>query len=103
MRRAYGLREPRKVTLFIETYVAERKRLVETSERRHSTLARKIAEKRREIDRIIDGFAKGLLTPDDVGDKVHILRAERQQLERDLASVPRRVDVVALHRRARSV
>lgn len=91
------LREPRKVTLFIEAYVAERKHLLATSERRRSTLTRQIAEKQREIDRIVDGFAKGVLTPDDVGDRVHILRAVRQGLERELEIVPKEIDVVVLH------
>lgn len=91
------LREPRKVTLFIEAYVAERKRLVATSERRRSTLTRQIAEKQRQIDRIVVGIAEGLLTPDDVGDRVHVLRAARQQFERELEIVPKEANVIALH------
>ncbi|MER8848587.1 recombinase family protein [Mesorhizobium australicum] len=91
------LREPRKVTLFIEAYVAERKRLVATSERRRSILTRQIAEKQREIDRIVVGIAKGLITPDDVGDRVHVLRAARQQFERELEIVPKEANVIALH------
>jgi len=94
------LREPRKVTLFIETYVAERKQLVASSERRRATLGGKIARIQREIDRIVDGIGKGTLTLEDVGDKVHVLRAEKHRLQRELESVPDEVETVVLHDRA---
>ncbi|RWG21554.1 MAG: recombinase family protein, partial [Mesorhizobium sp.] len=94
------LRNPREVTEFIGSYIEARKRLVANSERRRGSLSRKIAEKTREIDRMVDGYAKGLLTDADLGGRFQTLKAERQQLERELGEVPMEVNVVALHDRA---
>jgi DNA invertase Pin-like site-specific DNA recombinase len=96
------LRDPREVTEFIAQYVEARKRLVANSERRRGSLSRKIAEKTREIDRMVDGYAKGLLTDADLGGRFQTLKAERQQLEQELAEVPQEVNVVALHDKALS-
>ncbi len=94
------LRSPHEVTEFIASYIEARKRLVATSERRRGSLSRKIAEKTREIDRMVDGYAKGLLTDADLEGRFQDLKAERQQLERELLDVPKEVNVVALHDKA---
>ena len=94
------LREPRKVTLFIETYVAERKRLVATSQSRRSTLGSKLARVEREIGRIVGFVAKGILSEEEVQQQLPPLRVEKQQLQQELDSVPNEVETVVLHDRA---
>lgn len=96
------LREPRKVTLFIETYVAERKRLVATSQSRRATLGSKVARVEREIERIVGFVAKGLLSEEEVQKQLPPLRAEKQELQRELACVPNEVETVVLHKHALS-
>ena len=96
------LRKPRKVTLFIETYVAERKHLVATSQRRRSTLGAKLARVQRETDRIVDFVAKGIFSAEEVNKQLPGLRAEKQQLQHELDSVPDEVETVVLHDRALS-
>ncbi len=94
------LREPRKVTLFIETYVAERKRLVASSQRRRSTLGAKLARVEREIGRIVGFVGKGILSEEEVQQQLPPLRLEKQQLQQELDSVPNEVETVVLHDRA---
>ncbi|WP_184874750.1 recombinase family protein [Mesorhizobium sangaii] len=96
------LREPRKVTLFIETYVAERKRLVASSQRNRSTLGAKLARVQRETDRLVDFVAKGLFSEEEVQKQLPALRAEKQLLQQELESVPHEVETVVLHQRALS-
>src|SRR5690606_31327233 len=96
------LREPRKVTLFIETYVAERKRLVASSQRRRSTLGAKLARVEREIGRIVGFVGKGILSEEEVLQQLPPLRVEKQQLQQELDSVPNEVETVVLHDRALS-
>lgn len=96
------LRNPREVTDFIGSYIEARKRLVANSERRRGSLSRKIATKTREIDRMVDGYAKGFLTDADLATRLPTLKTERQELEQELAEVPREVNVVALHDKALS-
>ncbi len=96
------LRNPREVTDFIGSYIEARKRLVANSERRRGSLSRKIAAKTREIDRMVDGYAKGFLTDADLATRLPTLKTERQELEQELAEVPREVNVVALHDKALS-
>lgn len=94
------LREPRRVTLFIETYVAERKRLVASSQRRRSTLGAKLARVEREIGRIVGFVGKGILSEEEVQQQLPPLRVEKQQLQQELDSVPNEVETVVLHDRA---
>ena len=96
------LREPRKVTLFIETYVAERKRLVASSQRRRSTLGAKLARVEREIGRIVGFVGKGILSEEEVQQQLPPLRLEKRQLQQELDSVPNEVETVVLHDRALS-
>lgn len=94
------LREPRKVTLFIESYVTERKRLVAASQNRRATLGSKLARVEREIGRIVGFVGKGFLSEEDVQQQLPPLRVEKQQLQAELASVPDEVETVVLHHRA---
>lgn len=94
------LREPRKVTLFIETYVAERKRLVATSQSRRAILGSKLARVEREIGRIVGFVAKGILSEEEVQQQLPPLRVEKQKLQQELDSVPNEVETVVLHDRA---
>ena len=51
---------------------------------------------------MVDGYAKGFLTDADLATRLPTLKTERQELEQELAEVPREVNVVALHDKALS-
>lgn len=91
------LQKPTQCARFVEVYVAERRRLVAQSVKARSNLEKKIAQRQREIDRIIDAVAGGFLTKEDIGNKVRVLREEQELIRNELETVPPVVDTVALH------
>jgi DNA invertase Pin-like site-specific DNA recombinase len=91
------LKTPKRLTLFIETYMAERKRLAQASMGQRASLERKLATVQRNMDRIIDGIQSGHLALEDVGDRMHVLRAEKTQLKEELAGADEVPNVVTLH------
>lgn len=94
---AAELRSPEHVVRFVEIYVQERKRLVTESNRAKASLAKKVAQKKREMDRIVDAIANGSVNAPDVRHKMDALRSERDRLQAELESVPTLPEVVELH------
>lgn len=94
---ARHLRDPRILTEYVEAYLAERKRLAHEKIMARSSVERKLAVAQRELDRLIDGYAKGFVSDEEMGSKVHGVRAERDRLREELAAQPEVLDPVTLH------
>lgn len=92
-----NLHDPEAVTAYIEEYLAERKRLAAEAINRKSALERKIAVQQREIDRIVDAVAKGLMEAEEIGDRIKVAKIARNQLKEELAAVDPVDNVVTLH------
>lgn len=92
-----NLKDPEVVTAYVQEYIAERKRLAADLLNRRSALERKIAVQQREIDRVIDAVAKGLMDAEDIGDRIKVAKAERQRFKEELAASPSLDNVVVPH------
>ena len=90
------LRHPDVIAEFVRTYHEERKRLASESGAQHAAAGRRLGEVRREIDRIVDGVAKGVLDPAIFGPRASELNAERKAVEDELAAAGP-APVVTLH------
>jgi site-specific DNA recombinase len=91
------LRHPEVIAEYVKTYHEERKRLAAESDAKRSRLERRLGEIRREIDRLVDGIAKGVGDPKDLGARMNVLSAERKTLNSEFESEPPPVNVLALH------
>lgn len=91
------LRHPRVITEYVKTYHEERKRLAREHDAKRSRIERRLGEVSREIDRLVDGIAKGIGDPLDLGARMNVLSAERKTLTAELESGPPQTSVVALH------
>ncbi|MDR3570967.1 MAG: recombinase family protein [Candidatus Pacebacteria bacterium] len=91
------LRHPAAITEYVRTYHEERKRLVAAAGALRGTLERKLQEVRREMDRLIDAVAKGILTPELVRSKIKDADREREQILEKLSQVDTVENVVVLH------
>jgi site-specific DNA recombinase len=58
---------------------------------------RRLADIDREIDRLVDGIAKGIGDPQLLGNRMNVLSAERKELGAELAGEPSPANVVSLH------
>lgn len=96
---AKELRDPRRLALFIQTYIEERRRLAGEAIARRSRLERDITKAEREMDRIVDGIAKGLIATDDmsVGVRMQGLRERAHALKQELSQEAEVPTVVSLH------
>jgi site-specific DNA recombinase len=92
-----NLHDPEVVTAYVQEYLAERTRLAAEAVNRRSALERKIAVQQREIDRIVDAVAKGLMEAEEIGDRIKLAKVVRNQLKEELASVDPVDNVVTLH------
>ena len=92
-----NLHDPDAVAAYVEEYLAERKRLATDALNRRSALERKIAIQQREIDRIIDAVAKGLMDAEDIGDRIRVAKEERKRLQAELSESPFLDNVITLH------
>jgi len=91
------LRHPAVITEYVRAYHEERKRLAASAIAQHSALERKRNECQREMDRLIDAIAKGIMTPEDVGTKIIEARTERDRIIKKQAEAKPIENVVALH------
>lgn len=92
-----NLEDPALIAQFVEEYNAERKRLAADLTARRNSIERRLAQARREIDRMVDAVAKGLLEDSEVAARIPALREERKRLETELAGADTPPNVVALH------
>jgi site-specific DNA recombinase len=89
------LRHPDVVAEFVRTYHDERRRLASQQGTTRTAAERRLAEVRREIERIVDGVARGELAPAVFGPHASALDEERKGLQ---ASIAEEHDpVVTLH------
>ena len=91
------LRHPEVIAEYVKTYHEERKRLAAESDAKRMRLQRRLDEIRREIDRLVDGIAKGVGDPNDLGARMNVLSTERKTLSAEFEAEPPPVNVLALH------
>lgn len=91
------LENPAAIAAFAEEYNAERKRLAADLTSRRNSIERRLAQARREIDRMVEAVAKGTLEDSEVAARMPALRAERNRLEAELADAETPPNVVTLH------
>ncbi len=65
--------------------------------RQRTKIERRLAEIRREMDRIVDAIAKGNVNSGDVRDRMTELRMERNRIEREIGRAEAEAEVIALH------
>ena len=82
---------------YVESYNEERKRLAGSLIASRSRLERRLGQVQREIDRLIQSYAKGELEEDDIREPLKALKAERTQLKADLESAEKPPEFVTLH------
>jgi site-specific DNA recombinase len=92
------LTDPRAIARYLETYQAGRRRMAKQRAGTRGDLTRKLGEVKREIDRIVDAIARGVISDAEVGERMPQLRQRRAQLEAELAALaPPPAKTVELH------
>ena len=91
------LRDPRLIEVFVRTYNAERRRLASTADRDRDRMQARLDASRREYDRMLAAFKKGVLSDADAEEMLPRLREERAALERELTTISATPQVIALH------
>jgi site-specific DNA recombinase len=90
------LTDPALIAEYVKAYNAERSRLAATLGANVGRIEKRLAAGKREMDRLIDLYTKGLVEEAEVQARLPALRAE-QQLEADLGGADRPPNVVSLH------
>jgi site-specific DNA recombinase len=91
------LRQPRVIAEYVRTYHEERVKLAAGSKAKARRLERRLGEINRELERVIDGIAKGTGDPVLLGRRTFQPGGESRKIEADLKSQPPNADVIALH------
>jgi site-specific DNA recombinase len=91
------LRQPRVIAEYVRTYHEERVKLAALSKAKARRLERRLGEINRELERVIDGIAKGTGDPVLLGRRTFELGAESRKIEAELKAQPPSADVIALH------
>ena len=89
------LRHPDVIAEWVRTYQAERKRLAKQRDTTRARAERRLGEIARELDRLVDGIAKGTGDPEVLGARMKVIVAEKAALTAELAETS--APVVALH------
>jgi hypothetical protein len=89
------LRHPDVIAEFVRTYHEERRRLASQQGAKRTAAERRLAEARREIERIVDGVSRGELASAVFGPRATALDEERKRLEASMAE--EHESVVTLH------
>lgn len=92
-----NLTDPALIAEYVKTYNEERKRLAAGLNANRARIERRMGQVTREIDRLIDSFAKGFIEEGELKDRLPPLRAERQKLEADLAGADKPPEIISLH------
>lgn len=92
-----NLTTPDLIAAYVETYNEERKRLSASLIANRSRIERRLARVKREFERVFQSYVKGFSEEAEVRQPLAELRAERKQLEADLASAEKPPETVALH------
>jgi len=91
------LRHPHLIKVFVSSYNAERRRLASTAGRDREVLTMRLDGCRREYDRLLKAYQKGILSDEDAEAMLPKLRDERAAIERDLEQADVAPRVIALH------
>jgi hypothetical protein len=91
------LRDPQVTAEYVQTYHEERRSLAAKSVRQHKTLQKRIDGLKREIDRLVDGIAKGIGDPAILGARATERHQERLALIETLEQAEQPVEPIALH------
>jgi len=91
------LRRPRVIAEYVRAYHEERVKLAAQSKAKARRLERRLGEINRELERVIDGIAKGIGDPVLLGRRTFELGAESRKIEAELKAQPPSADLVALH------
>lgn len=91
------LSSPDLMSAYVEAFNAERRKSQDAATRDRTKVERRLAEVRREMDRIVDAIAKGNVDSGDVRDRMTELRLERSKLERGVARAEAEAEIIALH------
>jgi hypothetical protein len=96
------LRQPHVIAEYVRTYHEERVKLAAQSKAKARRLERRLGEINRELERVVDGIAKGTGDPVLLGRRTFELGAESRKIETEPKAQPPSADVVALHQSAES-
>jgi len=91
------LKNPQVLSEYICEYHAERRRLASKAVRNVTRLERRRGEIDREVERLVNGIAKGIGNPNVLGDRMNEILAERGKIEAQLEAARAKPTVVALH------
>lgn len=91
------LEDPRAIERYLKTYLEERRRLAARSANKRSTLERELATAEREIERVVDGIARGVLDDDEAKRRLEQPRRRRDAARGELATLKPPTKAIALH------
>jgi site-specific DNA recombinase len=90
------LQEKKYLAEYVREYNAERKRLASAKINQTSRLKRRSGEVARELERMIDAIAKGIIDPETLRERIKTLESERDAIKAELDSEID-TDVITLH------
>ena len=91
------LADPELITAYIKRYQAQRRALAAEARRQRTSIERRLSEVESAIKRLIDALADGAIEKDDVAERMAGLKAERDDLKRQLALAGKDRNVIELH------
>jgi site-specific DNA recombinase len=91
------LKDKAGIALYLKVYNDERRRLAADSSNVRAKLDHRLAAVQRELDRVVGALVKGILSEDEVASQLPALRAQKAQLEAEIAAVGDQPKVVSLH------
>ncbi len=91
------MRHPEVIAEYVRTYHEERKKLAADADAKRGRLQRRLGELSRELDRLVDGIAKGLGDPVLLGNRMKVASAERKEITAELTAQPPPLTVISLH------
>jgi site-specific DNA recombinase len=90
------LKNPQVLSEYVCEYHAERQRLASKAVRNVTRLERRRGEIDREVERLVNGIAKGIGNPNVLGDRMNEILSERGKIEAQLEAARAKPTVVAL-------
>ncbi len=91
------LADPRVIERYLKTYREERKRLARENAGKRGALERALAQAEREVGRLVDGFAQGIISDEEARKRLPGARQRRDAAKADLGALAPAIKVVELH------
>jgi site-specific DNA recombinase len=91
------LADPRAIERYLKTYREERKRLARENAGKRGALERALAQAEREVGRLVDGFAQGIISDEEARKRLPEARQRRDAAQAELAALTPPAKVVELH------